>query len=377
MPKNQGMGLYDCIGRLLCMVTGNMEGINPSDMVGSFEPLSVQAGELQLDITPSYIKNKISELLMTDNKQDILQRIRDYELSDNLLVFVKKYEQTFGERNVFLWKFLGTVFEQTGVTLSTVDSKYLKSITDSKILFSILCAILDDIADLHRDKNILKTYIKAFDEHPSTDTLKDTKLGFLVDIWNHLLNELKTYPRYEEFKDILFFDFKQFLNNFEYSLLVNEKPSMLNLIEMQNYNCHNMMVYIFNGIDLMVSPDFDEHELLHLRKAFWHAQQMARIGNWLSTWKREIKVGDIGSGVFAYAFSNNLITPQDIQNGDYEHIITKLESSNMTQYFLDSWQENYCKLLSLKESVKSIDMDRYVHGLENVIKFHLATEGLK
>ena len=96
-----------------------------------------------------------------------------------------------------------------------------------------------------------------------------------------------------------------------WDLMINKNPDIINLHEVEYYDSHNMIVYLMNDIDLMASTKINKEELPHLRKAFWHAQQMARVGNWLSTWKREIKEKDFSSGVFAYIFSNNIVKYKD------------------------------------------------------------------
>ena len=104
---------------------------------------------------------------------------------------------------------------------------------------------------------------------------------------------------------------------------------------------------------------------------------MARIGNWLSTWKREIKEEDVCSGVLAYALSHKILELDDIKQLNEDEIIEKIEDSDAYQYFDSSWKQNYDKINGLKDTVKSVDMDKYIAGLENVFKFHMASEGLK
>jgi len=138
-----------------------------------------------------------------------------------------------------------------------------------------------------------------------------------------------------------------------------------------------MIVFLLNGIDLMASPQFDKNELSNLRTIFWSAQQMARIGNWLSTWKRELKEKDICSGVLAYAISSKILNIDDIKQLKEDNIVKKIENSGAYQYFGSSWKRNYEKIKGMKGTIKSIDMDKYITGLENVFKFHMASEGLK
>jgi hypothetical protein len=154
----------------------------------------------------------------------------------------------------------------------------------------------------------------------------------------------------------------------------------MNLQEMEFYGSFNMIVYVLNGIDLMASPNFDKKDLPHLRTVFWNAQQMARIGNWLSTWKREIKEEDVSSGVFAYALSNNILSIDELKklnNLDEKYIIEKIENSGMLEYFEKNWMKSYENIKNNKDKIKSVDINQYMNGLENLIKLHLASEGFK
>lgn len=311
-------------------------------------------------------------------RENIIEKIKNYELSENVSYFSKEYQKLFNERNDFLWKFLGSVFTETGVTLSTVDKKYFDSVTDIKIIISILCGVLDDVADVHKDKELLNNMMNViYKKETQQSKFKDEKVLFIKEIWSFLLKELKKLPRYKEFKDIFMYDFKQFLNTFEYSCLISKNPDMICLRESENYDAHNMMVFIFNGIDLMGSPNFDKDELPHIRTVFWHAQRMARIGNWLSTWKRELKQNDLSSGVFSYAISKKILDKNDFDNLPKEEIISRIEGSDAYNFFMDAWTQNYQELDSLKGKIKSIDIESYSNGLRNVIKYHLSTEGLK
>jgi hypothetical protein len=367
--------------------TPRIEQTLKSDMINNYFDHSISfdnafsVREIQLE---NLLNNSKSDLksLMKDiskkEKEDIIEKIKQYELSDNVIYFSKKYDNYFKERNKFLWKFLGSIFTEAGATLSTVDKKYFDSVTDIKIIISILCGVLDDVADVHKDKKLLDNMINIlYKKENCNPDLKDKKISFIKEIWNFILKELRKLPRYHEFKDIFMYDFKQFLNTFEYSCLINKNPDMICLRESENYDAHNMMVYIFNGIDLMASPSFDKDELPHLRTVLWHAQRMARIGNWLSTWKRELKQNDLSSGVFSYAVSKKILNKNDLINLPKEEIISKIERSDTYKFFMDSWQENHQEIYSLKGKIDSIDMESYINGLRNVIKYHLSTEGLK
>lgn len=322
--------------------------------------------------------NSLAEIPGGVNRQEIIEKMNNYVLSEDVKNFINEYERLFGERNIFLWKFLGTVFEEAGVTLSSVDKRYLNSLTDNKILLSLLYTIIDDVADIYQDEKLLKEMLQILNNGSNVEiSEKNEKILLVKKLWEHILKEISKYPRFEEFKDVFMYDFKQVLNSTDYSCLINNNPEMLNSNEMEIYDCHGMIVFLVNGIDLMASPELNKEDLPHLRTVFWHAQQMARIGNWLSTWKRELKENDISSGVFAYAFSKKILDIDDIRELTVNEVIKKIENSDTHEHFLNVWTRNHSKIKSLKDNIKSVDIDAYIAGLENVIKFHMASKGLK
>ena len=339
------------------------------------------ARELQLERLLTKCKNESPKTLMTNisknEKENILEKVFSYELTPNVKKFAEEYKQMYGKRSDFLWKWLGVVYRDTGVTLSTVNTKYLDSITDTKIIFTMLFSILDDVSEFYKDGELMEELLEIICENNSTNPYKNRKTAHFKKLWNHFNKEIQKLPRYDDFKDMFNYDLKQMVNSVRFSYLMNEKPQYMNLQEMEFYGSFNMIVFLLNGIDLMASPDFDEKELTHMRTVFWNAQQMARIGNWLSTWKREVEEDDVCSGVFAYALSKNVITVDDLNNMKGDKIIKKIENSDMQDYFINTWQDKFDNIKDLKSSIKSVDMNQYIKGLETLIKLHMASEGFK
>jgi hypothetical protein len=356
---------------------GHMEANNPVGMVGMRDMGLSQNTELlyssaildKSQLQNSYISEK--------EKREIIKKTSEYQLSNTINDFIREYDTIFGYRNHFLWKFLGYVFTKTGVTLSSVDSQYYDIISDCKMISAILCALIDDVAEKDKDNVLLNDIRKILTNNQEDVKVTSEKTRYVSKLWNTLLENLEKLPGYKNYIDVFFFDVKQFLNTFDYSLLLNNNDAILNVKEMEIYECHNMIVYLLNGIDIMASKDLAIQDLPFLRKAFWYAQQMARIGNWISTWKREVFEGDMSSAVMAYALSNKIVKGEDIGVKSSEEIISIIEKSGVYDYFMGKWKENYEKLVSLKENIISVDMGQYVHGLENVIKYHIASEGLK
>ena len=44
--------------------------------------------------------------MFVNDKQEILKKVSNYELSDDVKYFVEEYEKFFNDRDIFQWKFL-------------------------------------------------------------------------------------------------------------------------------------------------------------------------------------------------------------------------------------------------------------------------------
>ncbi len=222
--------------------------------------------------------------------EDAVQRVLSRRLSDELSLWATVYEG-IGNRDEYLWKWCREGVELT--TLPCVAPCWLDHGGDTKVLSIILCVLLDDIADKHGSLGFLETLIEIV-EHgrfqnrsalgPDERRYAETT-SRLSEIYRRRLQE---YPRFEAFQELLQYDLIQFSNTLRYSHLLNRQLSLMNMAEHDLYLPHNMHMMSFATIDLMCSPDFQVEDLGQLREAVWHGQCMGRIGNLLSTWRREI-----------------------------------------------------------------------------------------
>lgn len=328
--------------------------------------------------------DEIKEFAETEKSERLMDKVSKFDLPENLKKWINRYEERCGERSEFLWKWVQklTVSRDPGFMFSTVPEKKTQGLGTLKTKFTIFIAVVDDIADNYKDEKFLKKALKIPWMGP--DISKDTensemqkRINFAIDLWENISQDLKKLKRFEEFEEIFFYDLKQALNSCYHSLLINNSPDLLNKTEAKIYGSHNMIFYIYSDIDLMASPKFDISELSFLREVVWEAQQMARIGNWVSTWEREIKEGDFSSGVFASAASNEILSLDDLKRKNEDEIIDKIKKSNIEEKLLEEWQKHYENIEKISGKINSINISSYISGLEKIIKFHLASKGLK
>ncbi len=321
---------------------------------------------------------KIDEILSQltpENIQKEIKEIQEIQLPLELQKWVQEYEKV-GKRDKFLWKWVYIATQIT--TLPIVLEKYRTSVCKIKTLLVMFNSLLDDIADKEKDGKLLNELVKIpFTQSYINISLLDIHgkqyLELTKKLWNHIKNSLEKYPRYGEFKEIFTYDVNQLLNTMEYSYLINKNPYLINEKEHWPHLSANMGTMICYTIDLMCSS-FNIKNLGKLRKVGWEAQKMARIGNWVSTWKREIKEEDFTSGVIPYALKNNLIKIEDLQKENKEEIINKIQKGKIEEYLLGKWNQSFNRLKGYIESTDLANIDK---GLERLLIIHLVSKGYK
>lgn len=322
------------------------------------------------------ILNCTPNLLFHFHKKEIMANTMNFQFSNELLDVIHRYETLFKERDIVTWKALAIIFGDAGVTLSTVDKKYLDSLLDCKLLLSIFYTILDNISEIHKDTDIVNKMIHLINNtQKENDCIENEKIHFLKEIWEKVNEKLKSLPRYEEFKNMFFYDFKQVLNSLEYTSLSTTCPEIINSTELEIYNSHGTMIFLINGMDLMASPDFDKQELGYVRTIFWHAQQIARTSKTVGTWKRNVKEKDLSSDMINYALTQGVVTLKDIYKQNQSELSSSVENSIVLSYFKNKITSDFKNIFNMKNKIRSINLDSYIQGLKNVINSHLACDG--
>jgi len=327
-------------------------------------------------------KSKMDEVFALAKKLTnplLMEDISKTPLPEILNDFIETYQKIGGERDAFLWKW---VYENLHYyTLSSVIKSERENVITLKTLLTIFVAIFDDMADVDKDVQTIYELQKVPHHVEQIDMERISEknrplFALSLDIWGYFIAAIREYPNFFYFEDMLFFDVKQMINSFLYFCIVNENPSLMSYSESANYGYHNMMMVIYCDIDLMASQGIKNEEVPLLREIFWRGQKMGRIGNWLTTWKRELKDDDYSSGIFAYHVVNHEITPPTtFQQKDY--IENAINNSHTEDHFFAEWEKYYDEIRTLGQSVQSINVDAYLWALENLLKNHILSSGLK
>ncbi|MFC7214345.1 hypothetical protein ACFQO4_09685 [Saliphagus sp. GCM10025334] len=315
-----------------------------------------------------------------------LERIERTALPASVSTLLEAYEETVDERDRFLWKWLYYLFPE--ITLSCVRPDDSQQVRESKLLASLYVTILDDLAERDEDVHTFREAAKApFDHQTADETRPEVDAAAVTlahEVWEHVDDGLASAPRYPEFSDLLRFDLGRTTTAIEYTYLLNHHLELASLEETTVYDSYNMMLFPYATIDLLYSPAFDRSELGRLRDVLRRAQQMTRIGNWVTTWERELEEGDCSSGVVISAVERDVVSREQLERlradpatADRAEIVARIHEANIEARLLERWSEHYDHVEGYAADIESVDVGALLEGLETVLACHLESRGRK
>jgi hypothetical protein len=251
--------------------------------------------------------------------------------------------------------------------LPSVDLEYKDQLVLDKLKLSIFNILVDDLADNYiiRNKELFEKAARIpWDGHNS---FKNKYLNVTKKIWLDFSDSLKLYPRYQEFKEIFYFDLDQFLDSIKYSMLINS-VGLDNPLEIKTYPPQNMQVLLFLNMDLMCSPSFDIKELGKIRPILIRTQNLLHLAHVISTYPREIEELDFSSPMISMGLSEGVIEKEDvIKNPE-----TTLENLRYFEPYLKNLAEQHFeKIKDQIDTVKTVDIEDFYERVRRVYDYFL------
>lgn len=324
------------------------------------------------------VNQLIEGLSVTIDPSTFIEEVSQMELPPVVSEFAGRYEEEIDTRNPFVWKWLYKGFTNH-YTLETVSDEHAEELYTVKTLLTMFIAILDDLAEEDNDR---ETFERArtipFSTEPTTSPsgVNQPALTLASDIWSMVSNRLAGLPRYQEFIILFIYDFRQVITAMDYSLLVNESPAVATRTGTQRYGPLNMSFFPYLDIDLMASPNLIWADIAPLRELYWTGQQMGGIGNWVTTWQREIYEEDFSSGVVVWALRDGVVTVEQLR-ADPEAAIEAIEATSIEEMFINQWHTLHTDLTDPDETATSVDLSRVADRIERLLAFQLAAKGYK
>jgi hypothetical protein len=109
---------------------------------------------------------------------------------------------------------------------------------------------------------------------------------------------------------------------------------------------------------------------------------MGRIGNWLSTWERELAEGDLHAGTVLQALAADAVDREDLERvgedpGVRQQVVEAVQASDSEATLLERWEDHYRWIHRRTDDVESVDLDAFLSGMVEVFRYHRASRGLK
>lgn len=292
-----------------------------------------------------------------------------------------EYDEVVADRDRFLWKWIYNLFD--AFTLSCVPSASWTTVKTHKTVLTMFVTVLDDLADNRGDDATFEQARRipftpeAVD--PDAADVDDSVVRFARRLWERFESGIEAAPRHAEFEEGLRFDLRSVVQAMDYARVLNGAPEMANLAGTRHYGPHNMVMFPYAGVDLMYSPSFEKAELGALRGLIWRLQPMARIGNWITTWEREVYEADYSAGVVVEAIERGVVEPSvDLRSVDTAaEQVRLIKETGIEREFRAEWRERFASVERGDYGLESVDAHRLIAGMRTVMDHHLASYGHK
>jgi len=323
----------------------------------------------------------ILKQLTPERKKEEIEEINKIKLPLELQKWIKEYEK-IGYRNEFLWRWLYKAFKITH--LPFISDSIKSRLLNIKVLLTMFITLLDDVADRDRNQLLLKSLLEIpfqkekfinFD-NLSLNSEEKKYFELSLELWNYILNSIqKNLVNYKKYKEIFEFDLLQVLNEMRFAYLLNKYPCLTNKNEYWTFLSYNMSIFVYSDLDLMSCSKFNIRKFGILREVIWDIQRTTRIGNWLSTWQRELKENDFSNIIFVYYLENkeyNFLNK--INKKKYLKVIKEIEKQKIEKKLLKEWEKYYFNIKLKDKANKDFKIDKLLETSKNILFLHLVSK---
>ena len=343
----------------------------------SFKNLLEYYGFTKRDEKKYPVVSGILKSLTPERIEREIKAIQRIKLPPELEKWVKEYEKV-GERKEFIWKWLYKMNKISSFFEISKSQSYL--LYKIKTLFNMLIILIDDVAEKNKDvllKEILKVPVeKNFINFRYLSSEDRRYLNFTIKVWREIEKILNKFPCNKKYQVIFDFDIRQFISEVIYSNLIYKDPFLMNELEYWTYLPQGMQIIIDFDLDLIESnKNFNKEELGLAREIVLIFQQMARIGNWVSTWEREAKSKDFTAILFPLAKRYDLISCKDLIEAS-DKISEKIRRERIEKELLGEWEVRYKKVKAFSK-INLLDIGQNLRKFEYLLQMHLISRGLK
>lgn len=289
-------------------------------------------------------------------------------------------EGVLGDRSLFKWKWIYYICGDV-VTLPSVPDRYAEVAQEAKFLVGTYVTLMDDLAEKYADDRTFWELAKV--AHPGespdweADHLRTDYARAVRRVWAELEARIESAPQYDALRESFEFDLRATVQSMDFARLSRGLSGHANRTETWRYETVAIGGIPTADIDLMFSPTVDPDDHRQLREFVHELQYLWRLGNWITTWRREIPEGDFSAGIVLEAVERGVVSRSDLEAVEAgtlppERVVECIEDADVSGLFVAEWQRRRDELRDREVDLGPIDADAVVDDMEELMRCHLA-----
>jgi len=326
-----------------------------------------ESGNIQAGITEEFAGKVNAEIM-------------GMKLPPSFKPWIEEYNEVGGHRDAYLWQIY--LMAKKAIDFVPAQDECRESLREANFLVTMYIVFIDDVVDREQNQELFSVLARTpFAENRSRpEDLKGKEkdcVAFCEKLWDHVISIIEEYPAYKEFLPIFKFDLEGMVQSINYDLAISNNMQLINIEEAFLNQVHSMKFMTLTSLDLMCAPSIDGNGVNLVRELSTCMQEMLRIGNWISTWEREIGEEDFTSGVFAFAISEGIVIAGELADMDAARLTAMIKEAGIEGKLLGRWDENYEKLSRLLEGTEVIQREIVLDGMKKLLGLELISKGRK
>ena len=333
----------------------------------------------KVPLSPHNPLDRVVQQVTPDRVLRELGRVKQTEFPPALEAWIEEYRHV-GYRDDFVFRWCYSINRDW--MMLDIDEEFHEPLEVLKTLYNVLIVLIDDVAEMPDkgpllDELLKITFVPNWINSANLEPRDREYLGFTLEVWAEIQRRVEMLPHHRRMKILFDFDSHQFISAVRYGFLTLVAPACINQAEYWTYFPQSMQIMLNADFDLMCSHRFPFEWTGRFRELILVTQQMARIGNWLTTWEREVRAGDLSSVVVPHAVELGLLSPEELETDDPGSLVERIKAANGEQYFLDQWAELHEQAWEIGSTIPGIDIGHILGKFEFLLYMHLISRGAK
>lgn len=308
--------------------------------------------------------------------------VRSRELPQSVERLVDRYEAIFDSRDRYMWGWLDAVLPE--FRLDSVPERYRTLADEGRLLVCVYVTALNDLSDRRADDTAFEAAARIPLEGPPEpgSPIDEPGVQLAASAWMTLRERLDDAPNADRYLPRLRENLAATARAQRHSAHIAAHPGDADYEECLTAQSPTMGMDALATVDLICSPGFDPTDEPELRAAIRAIEPLGRIGNWLTTWERELAEGDLANGVVVRAVEENVVSPSDVVRARLDPRVRsafadRIREANVERLIARDRERRYRYASNRGWEADSVDLDAYVEAMTTVWDFHKASYGYK